>query len=436
MKTQTIRKIKKRHFIFKHLIFKEDLTMLQQISTIFLACILLITIIGVMQAGAQTEEEQLTVMSAFADAILAQDEALILSYLTDDAVVQFEAGPPMSATEFVASIESFHQVFTDLSFTSFTEAFPLVSGNVGFNEHSAIRTHSGGEFAGVPPTGIDVEDFHMDIFDFEGDKIKKLTGHQDGADRLIQIGAIPAPELGNLVPSFTLSAPEPTGLSPLEAEAEVVERMNADNLPLLAKIIKEDADMRLPYIDRPASRDEFIAAYELLLQGFSDLHWETVRSIDMGGGWVVSERVLKGTNDGTFLGNPATGLPIEVRAGWVSHYDENGLATFLHLHLHGDSGMLEADLSLMREIRGIQNDEQDFRRLSIPEHILEGVDPTQSAMTQNIELFTKQSIGDRMFIDAILKDKPVFPSFYDGLKAQEVIDAAIESYQNGCLVSL
>jgi predicted dehydrogenase len=35
-----------------------------------------------------------------------------------------------------------------------------------------------------------------------------------------------------------------------------------------------------------------------------------------------------------------------------------------------------------------------------------------------------------------LKDQPAFPSFYDGLKVQEVLDAAIESHRKGCWVSL
>jgi predicted dehydrogenase len=90
----------------------------------------------------------------------------------------------------------------------------------------------------------------------------------------------------------------------------------------------------------------------------------------------------------------------------------------------------------MAEIRGMQNDEQEFRTLSIPEHILEGVAPTQTVFEQLIEVFTKQSVGDRLFIDAILRDGPVFPTFHEGLKAQEIINAAIASHRSGRWVSL
>lgn len=45
-------------------------------------------------------------------------------------------------------------------------------------------------------------------------------------------------------------------------------------------------------------------------------------------------------------------------------------------------------------------------------------------------VFTEQPAGDRLFIDAILEDRPVSPDFYDGLKVQEVIDAALRAHHN------
>ena len=106
--------------------------------------------------------------------------------------------------------------------------------------------------------------------------------------------------------------------------------------------------------------------------------------------------------------------------------------------LHGELGTLELDISfaLGGEIRGARHDEEQFRTLSIPDHILEGIDQSQPFMSQLLEVFTTQSVGDRMFIDAIIEDKPISPSFYDGLKVQEVIDAAIESHKSGSWVSV
>ena len=44
--------------------------------------------------------------------------------------------------------------------------------------------------------------------------------------------------------------------------------------------------------------------------------------------------------------------------------------------------------------------------------------------------------GDYLFIDSILEDRSISPSFYDGPKAQEVIVAAKQAHQSGCWVSL
>jgi predicted dehydrogenase len=57
-------------------------------------------------------------------------------------------------------------------------------------------------------------------------------------------------------------------------------------------------------------------------------------------------------------------------------------------------------------------------------------------MDQIIAIFRTQSVGTRLFVDAIVADRPLSPSFYDGLKVQEVIDAANASDEQGCWVSL
>jgi predicted dehydrogenase len=51
-------------------------------------------------------------------------------------------------------------------------------------------------------------------------------------------------------------------------------------------------------------------------------------------------------------------------------------------------------------------------------------------------VFLTQPVGDRLFVDAILEGRQVSPSFYDGLKAQEVMDIAIRSHEQGVWVSL
>ena len=87
-------------------------------------------------------------------------------------------------------------------------------------------------------------------------------------------------------------------------------------------------------------------------------------------------------------------------------------------------------------VRGARSDEDTYQELVIPEELLAGVDVNASVMDQLLQVFRTQSVGTRHFVDAIIQDQPVSPTFYDGLKAQEVIDAAIRSDEQGCWVSL
>jgi hypothetical protein len=135
-----------------------------------------------------------------------------------------------------------------------------------------------------------------------------------------------------MIPSFPLPASEATGLNPMAASSELLERLNSHDLSNVAKMLRTDVDTWFPFIGRRANRSEFIDIHEQLLGGFSDASWENVRRVDMGDGWLFSEVKLRGTNDGEFLGKPATGLPMEVRSGLIEHYDENGLATYVHFH--------------------------------------------------------------------------------------------------------
>lgn len=45
------------------------------------------------------------------------------------------------------------------------------------------------------------------------------------------------------------------------------------------------------------------------------------------------------------------------------------------------------------------------------------------------DVFRTESAGDRLFIDAVLEDRPALPTFYDGMRVQQVIDAALISHR-------
>ena len=86
-------------------------------------------------------------------------------------------------------------------------------------------------------------------------------------------------------------------------------------------------------------------------------------------------------------------------------------------------------------VRGLQGKETEFQDIPIPEEFMRGSDPEPS-LNQIVQTFMVQSIGTRLFIDSILADQPVTPGFYDGMKVQEVIEAALESDRSGCWVDV
>ena len=72
-----------------------------------------------------------------------------------------------------------------------------------------------------------------------------------------------------------------------------------------------------------------------------------------------------------------------------------------------------------------------FQSLTVPDSYWGDV-----SRTDPYEVFTKQAAGARQFVEAILEGRAVSPSFYDGYKAQQVIDAALESHRTGQAVSI
>jgi predicted dehydrogenase len=145
---------------------------------------------------------------------------------------------------------------------------------------------------------------------------------------------------------------------------------------------------------------------------------------------------LDPANDAAFLvisfENGAQGV---IELSTAAHVGNRGQEQ--HVRLYGPSGTLEADWSFTEgEIRGARQGEDQWQALPVPDALWKGVDRTQPHFVRLTEAFTRQPIGDRLFIDAILEDRPAVPSFHDGLKAQQVIDAALRSHETGEWVSL
>jgi len=305
--------------------------MYSQIRNISIACIILIAFGGLFQkATAATEEEMRAAMQGMLDAFNAHDVAQMSSYWTEDIVYDFVAQPPPmngkdQATAFLEGL------FEGLPDFHGTQTRILVSGNIMVTEAAVTGTHLG-ELLGIPATGHSLQSRLLQIWEFEGDKVKWFAEYLDMASSLIQLGVMPAPEPPELVPSFTLPDAERTGLTSLEAAVELDALWDAHDLSGCAKGIHPDAEILMIPLGVPIDREGFIALSELEFLGFSDLRWQPVRSIDMGDGWVVTEIVSTGTHDGPYFGIPATGRSIMVRAGVLRRFDADGLLTNLHCY--------------------------------------------------------------------------------------------------------
>ena len=120
----------------------------------------------------------------------------------------------------------------------------------------------------------------------------------------------------------------------------------------------------------------------------------------------------------------------------VAHLGDRGQQ--FQIVLYGENGTLEVDCNFKDGyvVRGARSNEEQIRPLAIPDDILNGADQNSSLFQQFAELFLKQSIGTRLFIDAIVNDLELTPSFFDGLEAQKVIEAALVSDEKECWVSL
>ena len=290
-----------------------------------------------------SEQELLAVDLARRKTVNTHNIDDILSYFTDDGVLDFVPAPsPMGMEQIGPFFEDLFRGFPDWRQEP---GNVLVSDNIVVGEIRAFETLLG-EWQGIPPTGKAAVVPFLDICDFEGDRLKRSVTYSDMVTTLIQLGAMPAPDPVELVPSFTLPDPEPTGLSPLEANDELLARWNAHDAARWAQIIHSDADIFYAAIGTPMSRDAAVALQEVFFRGFSDVRGEIVRMVDMGDGWVLVEAVFGGTQDGPYLGIPATGRYADVSVVWMARSDADGMMTYFHCYF--DNSALLRDMGVVQ----------------------------------------------------------------------------------------
>ena len=295
--------------------------------------------------AAQTEDEILALEQGFSEAVEALDVDRVLSYFTDDAVYNFvPQPPPMNGKEEIGAFLG--GLFQGVPDFDYVERHNQVADNVLVREAVVQGTHLG-ELSGIPPTGNSLQIMPLHIFEFEGNKIKNVVEYIDMQSLLIQVGVMPAPEIPELKPSFTMPEPESLNLPPVDADIELTARWNAHDFSSYAKLINPEADLWINAFGFPMDRDTFVAAQESYVITFPDKKMEAIRRIDLGDGWIVTEALMSGTHLGPFFGIPATGLSYQNRIAYLARYDSEGLLIFSHIYF--DNITVLAQLGLLPE---------------------------------------------------------------------------------------
>jgi hypothetical protein len=262
-------------------------------------------------------------------AMHARDAAAWAALFTPDALVDYV--PANAPIQGQVAVQEFVQGLLDGDYECTSERM-FLAGEIMVTEHMSNSVDT--PWMGMPGTGNPILDHpHIDIWEFEGNRVNRLTTYVDVASMLMKVGALPASELPPLEPSFELPDPEPTGMTPLQANAETFVRFNTHDLAEYVKLFREDAVARYSSLNMmPLSRAQFVALQELNLLGFPDVIIETTRAVDLGDGWVLTEFVSTGTQTGSYFGVPASGNVVPNRWAMLSHYDVDGLVTETNIY--------------------------------------------------------------------------------------------------------
>lgn len=130
-----------------------------------------------------------------------------------------------------------------------------------------------------------------------------------------------------------------------------------------------------------------------------------------------------------------SGARAQIQVSAVALVGDEGLR--VTAHFYGDAGTIEAEhiyfgVDAGVTLRGVRQGEPHFNKLTVPEEFFEGgVRPSEL-----LDPYSKQSVGPRLFVDAILEDKPAIPDFSVAVRVQEVVDAALLSSAEKCWIAL
>jgi predicted dehydrogenase len=140
---------------------------------------------------------------------------------------------------------------------------------------------------------------------------------------------------------------------------------------------------------------------------------------------------------GIILAEFAKGAYITIHCSTVSRLAEGIKHQGQVMILHGSEGTLEVHADLWSasppttKIIGYRRGADSSQVLDIPPSFYGASDRDVA-----LDVFMHNSLGTRLFIDSILNDMPIEPSFEHGYRVERVIDAAIQSHESNRKISL
>jgi hypothetical protein len=279
--------------------------------------VVFITLCFCTSSMALDPDELLAIHHEYVEAMNAHDLDKMFSFWADDGIYFLVPTPPPAPKSYVrAAFEYRFGIYPDFHET---EGRILAGNNVVVGENETIRTD--------PATGNKIVSPHISIYDFEGDKIKQVTSYKDNLSDMIQRGQMPSPDMPNLIPSAKVPDPVPTGLSPMEANAELIARWNNHDAAGVAMMDNTDFQIFAGPLGTKLDRTAMMALNEMYFSAFPDVQIEVVRMVDVRDGWVLTEFISKGTQQGEFMGVSPSGYLTGIRFVWLTHYDGDGLVT-------------------------------------------------------------------------------------------------------------
>jgi predicted dehydrogenase len=108
----------------------------------------------------------------------------------------------------------------------------------------------------------------------------------------------------------------------------------------------------------------------------------------------------------------------------------------LVLSVYGERGVIELAFRGSGARTVLMRPGEPPQEVPLPDELKSELDPNLPFRRRMQQVLLEQPVGVRLFIDAILGAADARPTFWDGYRTMQVIDAAVESAESGRRVSI